>query len=864
MSKKIEPGKKPILIALPVVIALVLIFGITIVFSATSVTKTGPKISNPDDIFLEFGDYKITNEKLYYALRTNYGLAEIYQLVDEALLKDVKVNKDSDEYKEFTNNLIYGVKDLNDLDKTAKQEDILQNWEDTMFVSGYTTKDAREKYIDLEYKREVKAREMYEQKLNEKKASSDKQYAFDASKYQTYYESNYLNKIETIIILFDSKVQAEKVMKNLEINVSSSSTSKGWISTNKDENDKEVALSDLEVQEKFIEMYNDIYQYYGSASLVEGTNYLQKTKTIDDQEVTYIEFDFEEKTNDFSKFVYTTDELTEKDSSIKSKLVSLKLDTFKDSYTALPVAHSNGTNYFLALKINEEKQPTLVFNYDEKTDEEKIPSKELIEEIETKLTEENFNDDVITEMIYELRNNHKLTFYDKVVETSYAKQYDNFYTSTLKREPKSFTAFPTTKKIDKVNILSYELNGETINLSVDQFFEIMSEKYAANAAFNFMNSHIFLTNEEYNKVYNPETKEIYDAKKLREILETVKTYEYYFGMNYFESEGFGKKFGWKNFLKEYFQVEDEKELAVNISVLQEAKGKYAKTLHDYDALKAQMEKIFDDFFSGMVINLIVFIDFDDNGSPDLTDIIEKEFDTDGNWTIDLMEKADELANLVYEKAPSTNETTKALQLQAIVKEYNEATNNDSDWADYKKHGLHLKFETDASYNNTSSIVDEFKDVMRKLYHKIDEAGFMGKTLPTPLPSDPFITSYGYHKIAMVSTTDRTYLNKEENIIFPSKEQVELYEKSLEENNDLTDDEKKEIQKLQTIFTTYYDPAIKLLESDNQINKSLIQLRKSLVESDAFHFINDDIKTRFIEISGIMAKKTEEAIEKENK
>lgn len=865
MSKKIEPGKKPLLIALPVIIALVLIFGITIVFSATSVTKTGPKISNPDGIFLELGDYKITNEKLYYALRTNYGLAEIYQLVDEAILKDVTVDRDDDKYKELKNEIIYGVKDLNDLEKGKDQAKLLQDWEDTMFVSGYTTADAREKYIDLEYKREVKALEMYNKKLDDKKEASDKHYAFDASKYQTYYENNKLTTVKTIIILFDSKMQAEKTMKEYGIDIEASSTAKGWISTTKDADDKDVAFTDLEVQQKFIAMYNDNYQYYGGPSLIADTNYFTKTKQVDDVDVQYIEFDFSEKVNDFAKFVYDTNELAKMDSAIKNKLIdSLKVDTFKESYTALPVSHTNGTNYFIALKIEEAKYPKLVFNYDEKTDEEKIPSLELIEEIEAELRKETFTDDVITEMIYELRTQHKLTFYDKVLETSYAKQHDNFYTSTLQRDAKSFTTFPTTKKTDKVNILTYENNGSVEKLTVDQFFALLSQKFASNQAFNFMNSHIFLTDKEYNKIYNPETKEVYDVKKLREILETVKTYEYYFGMNYFESAGFSKKFGWKNFLKEYFQVENEKELAVNISVMEEAKDAFAKKLYDFEAIQSGMEKIFNDFFSATVINLIVYIDFDNDASSDLTDIFENDFVSEGNWSTELKDLAIKLANKVYELAPSTNEVTKSQQLQAVVKEYNETSiYEESVWKSYKLAGLHLKFETENSYDNNSPIVDEFKDAMRKLYLEIEEAGFIGQTLPTPEPSAPFITTYGYHKIAIVSTTDRTYLDKEEGLKFPSEEQVKLYEKSLEEDTVLTDDEKKELEKISFIFAIYYDPVIKLLASDNQINKEIIKIRKDLVASGEFHFISDDLKERFNLVSDIMAKKAEDAIEKEN-
>jgi hypothetical protein len=187
-SKKTVNEKKPFLAILPVAIGLVLIFGITLGIWAFSGPKANPQISNPNDPFLRLGDYVITNEKLYYALRQSYSYDEIQRFIDTELLKDINVDKNSDDYQEFRNEIIYGVKKLEDLDSDKTPAEILEVFENNMTISGYFTEAEREAYIELQYRREKYARQKYDEEIEEKKKDGR---PFDISKYQTYYDQNY-------------------------------------------------------------------------------------------------------------------------------------------------------------------------------------------------------------------------------------------------------------------------------------------------------------------------------------------------------------------------------------------------------------------------------------------------------------------------------------------------------------------------------------------------------------------------------------------------------------------------------------------------------------------------------------------------
>ena len=71
--------------------------------------KTVPSLSNPNEVFLQIGDYKITNQKVYHQLLNSYGTEAILNIVDDALLPAVSNEAD---FQEYLNETIYGTEEL--------------------------------------------------------------------------------------------------------------------------------------------------------------------------------------------------------------------------------------------------------------------------------------------------------------------------------------------------------------------------------------------------------------------------------------------------------------------------------------------------------------------------------------------------------------------------------------------------------------------------------------------------------------------------------------------------------------------------------------------------------------------------------
>ena len=44
-----------------------------------------PTISNPDGVYLNIGDYKVSNEQIYYRTLVNYGVDTLNDLIDDFL-----------------------------------------------------------------------------------------------------------------------------------------------------------------------------------------------------------------------------------------------------------------------------------------------------------------------------------------------------------------------------------------------------------------------------------------------------------------------------------------------------------------------------------------------------------------------------------------------------------------------------------------------------------------------------------------------------------------------------------------------------------------------------------------------------------
>lgn len=954
MNEKTMNGKKAFKIALPVLIGLVLIALITLTITVASKPDFNANVSNPKEAYLKLDGYAITNEKMYINLRYNYGVSDMVAYVDKALLKDINVDRNSEEYLAVKNKLIYG-EDHEEL--TAKEkEELLADYETTLKIAGYKNEEAVNAYFDLEYRRTVYAKEAYKEWVKEN--------PYDAKTLENAYlemnSTKYNDSVDAIVVTFDSEAEALAILELYGVDTESLSTNNNWINKEKDSNrktwkaeiealeeqlaattsqtekeiikaeiakreenlkslgitnvDKPIYFTELEIQQIFVDMYNfmnaffkggDVSEYYDENGkldpkyniLVEDVHYEvveREVNEVADDDTTKVTKKFieiignveEEKMNANCKLTYTSDEAKAINATLNTYLfTTLKIGAnnyFKDSYTQEPVAYSGGNSYFLAALLSKYEGAKLEYDFDDEVDKDlTAPSEEVLAEITAYLVEEKFNDDIITQMLLELRAENDFVIYDNFLEAMYKAAWDYLYGTTLKIE--DYPEYELNKKNSKT--VAFKLGDDEV--TAQEFYELLNEVHGPQTALSLMANYYVLSNPEFNELYNHITGEIYDEEAFKEAVATsVKNIKYYFNAGYYASSGFGPDYGWSNFLRDYLRMEDEYELVLNAAGMEDAFKKYYETTYSYDKVLAEMEKIWaEDYYALTVINVLVFTDYNHDGAPDsyeLNEDKENEF-----WNEEQEKLAQEFIEKIYKAAPNTGEDGLYNQLVAVVNEYNEATYNDETWGIYKKNGLKAKAEAAQDYTNKSSLVPEFLEKMAEVYHEIELEGRTGVEFDAPYKVEgSFVTSYGYHKIAISKAGDRTYAteNPDKTLGYEELRDSQLalltenvYKLYLETKEETFEDEKEEIlaelgfdkdyelsKELKAAIEAYYVPAVEALEDQHKMDLSFSYIRETAVNSGKYVFANTADKNYYLEIEAIVRADLEKEIAEESK
>lgn len=514
--------------------------------------------------------------------------------------------------------------------------------------------------------------------------------------------------------------------------------------------------------------------------------------------------------NENFKFQWTEAEAEEINATLADYLsvdstkltISTKPTEAYKSYTVEPV--KIGNYYYLILKLANHEQSDLfektADGENKKDDNGKyvIADQELYDEIVAKMTEELLTDNAINEMLYEKRQNHNVKFYDAYLEALYEYEYKYFYETTLKAN--DYDEYKTTKKNKKEVVVTFQTeagNKKSVKeINAQTLFENLEKKYAENCIATLIENYILITDEALNSIYNPYTDTIINETSYKNLMNSeIQTLRKNFESDYFTysylsyygfTPNFPSEYGWKKFIKDYFVVDSDQELLTASTyggtIYADALEAYIDNLATYALIKAEMDEAYEDWYSVSVINLLVYIDNNYNANDSAENSAEIALEEKDNWTDEQVALAKELAELMYKFANQTNGSTLSEQLTSLVSLYKEASYeyNEAEWnvayanetsvydfnyfGKYKLQGLNVKFETANNYDSSSSILEEFADECKVMWNEIKDLGLLGKTLDTPLiGGEAFYTDYGYHKIAVLSASEKVDLPTEEEI-----------------------------------------------------------------------------------------------------
>lgn len=623
---------------------------------------------------------------------------------------------------------------------------------------------------------------------------------FSESRKKSEFESKYPKENDLIIIKFTSTTEAKTFMTKYDINT----TREKWQSI-----DGSKIYTNEEVLAKFEQIYSDYYNLDDAVSHV-------KTYTISELE------------------------------TISSSLADDVYDFAPSTYTGTPKTYDGGI--YLIYKVSESG------NLNE--NKEPVTFEEKEQEIINDLIEVEVSSAYASLTIINLEINSGLKIYDPGVQNTYKLQYD-YVNSMLGKGTDEYTAFEKNTITNKDNVFSYIKNGETIYVSADRMYELLTSFYGEYLSALYMKQYLILKD---NGVIDINTLEILDKDKYDIYYASdIEKYKTEFENNSYETLSYPSSYGWLNFIRDYLGLLSEESVLLNPdnSLYSTELGKYKENLYlvdgSDDVIQKEMENVFNDYIYLNGISVSAYYDLDLDGKAD--EVLEDD---------DRAKLLKELVLIVYDEVEKrfTNGTSIENALKAIKKEYNQASKySNSIWSNYKANNIILKIGTAYNYTYNQDTTENVMEQLRKQYRQIinyrnthhqdltDQDLSKGYTfkvnnVTTSVNSltfidkdeDIFFDENSYNTIYTLKATKPYYLDDEGTNYKPT---LSLYHQYLEDASKLTNAEKNCVY-------YYYITAVNNTIDSNKINEYLMNDCLKMIDNGNVTYTSlDKLKTYII-------------------
>jgi|GEM_PF-2286885 len=808
MSVKALDGKSVLKKTLPLIITLLVIIGTAVTFSLIPNEKPIPQISNPEAAFATIGGKAVTNQQIYNDLRGTMGLQEIVDYMDRILLANYLTQVTEQMVTDALNKAIFQTSDLSGFTSTEITERT-QAFFDNQYLSGFTTEASVRDYYRLQEAKRLYTRVQYVSYIAETETSTQTPF-YTATKYQDYFNANYKPNVNALILKYSTANEAKLTLQEFGMMTSTENTNK-LVQYNADKDAPEVALSPEDISKNFIAMYNQLHGYkvVDGIPLKEDVHY-----TITDGKVLFTTQPVEKFVGWNHKYI----DLNKTNASLANHVFNtLQLpddtnnttydDTFYRSYS--PSSRNYGGSFYLVLKFGVDPIVTL----------EQAQAEILEKFIDADITATRIDTE-----IKKLRIEAGLKLYDPLMEKTYTNYDSNF---------------KVDKKAKSKTLVASFMNGDTkVELTVDELFERLANRSGVSGAVQHLNQLLLVNNTELNKIYDFANDKVLDKTKYDELKDQINQYKTAFAQDYFAQNGYPASMGWNNFISAFFGVDNETDLLHRVMIYGEVYQAFVKTTYDNTLLRTYMEDAVNKFFTASVLNLVITVDFDQNGTPDTNKI--GEIDPEHNWTQAQKDLIPGLVTVVQAELDRlvTGTVTYKMAFDQIIVEYNNATRSDVKWGAYKLAGLNLKIEDLGTSSNNSSFVPEFLDQIKMIWDKVKADGNLGQN-EFYWSDGAFETSFGFHYIGTYMTSDMSYADKANARVLPTNEEIDKYVA------DATDPDLTTAVK--AAIAAYYTPAVAKAEEGARINIELAKARE-LADVNFTSALHNTIYARMVEIS----------------
>lgn len=717
-----------------------------------------PLLSNPDAVFYSMEDYDVTYRDLYNGVKVNDGLNQLLAMIDKDLLGDYFDQVTQDEIDEKLRKLTYGTADLEeiadlDLDKKTDYE---LSFSESMYLLGYGGNE--EEYVRLVIAREKHAEEtmLSEDSLEETWHVGPKQIA-------NYYNSSYQQELKSIKIKFISEGDAKSVMRhfnlvsrNGELMLYTGTVPLDQVPSSALDDTNTTSLTEAEILDYFIDMYNYIYQDYRDLISKDAT--VEELMLLDDLTIKYDEL---RKANiSLASFVYR---------SLGNYVDYTNEESTKLFYTYSPVKYysSRDTSYYMILNLTgSDKADVSDFDGDQ-ADLVQLISLDVYDEIKETLIDANLSTEAfVSRRVAELRNEHDLVIFDYYLGVDY-KAVDSTF------EPHEEGHVENIATYDDVVITADDLLTYALNVNGPLYLVYASQLKSVMAA-------------HYEDVYCRDTESCeydYSENESTKMLEHVADFDSL--RQQFEESMYSDYYTFDDYLYLAYGVKNVEEMIRDFYVKGTLQPLYIfdKIMEDdYEILNYLLELMqpyYDNYFSLDVKHLLIFIDRNEDGQPDNYEDFYSELDDTTVFDAKLL--AFETAIRNYLELDEDNTFT------TLISDYKNAKRDDDTWGEFKRYGLFIMTENlSASQSLTysgsiASYEESFVDALVELYQDYNLAANIDEEY---LYVDSLVeTSYGLHLIRVEKGDDFEKPSAEFTMTYDEDEEPE-YTEGVENDSDI--------------------------------------------------------------------------------
>lgn len=758
---------------------IVLIGALTLVACKDSELKI-PYGSLDDTVYLSGTGYKITNKELYKEMRTS-DLNVLKSLINKIIYADEikKINEDPEAYLEdfidVVNDKIFYTDDIEDLkdltddvvnNYVAKFVDLLYldsvkiNKTDVDTVNFKEHSQVIFDYYIVDVAKKTTARIL----LDEEVYDEDTSYYIDVEKDLQNYYNNEVKKtypLSSINVRFTNSYEATQtlrhfglktyrskwyllpdprsdvvdgyaldVLKDLDLESKNGSLSEAEHQdyydsyvvnpTREPAENADVSLTLDEVLHKFFEIYNFVYPYNKE---IDPSLYPTLEDVLNDP---LLVSDDEENKGSFTKF---HEDYPSQQASLRDYIYNtLSTDEDGTRYTASP--RSYGNYYFISFKLQDHNEDIkdhineddeLIIYVDEEAEEKELTdyAKEYFKELtKTKLTTS-----YIESKFSEKLEDAKIVIYDELI---YLHLNAEGFPVTLSKKGSS----KAVAKVDKVEIL------------VDELFPLLVAKVGPTIGMDLAIKEVLFASEYMDKI---------TSTMKAEYRENVENVIRQFSQGAYEASGMPASMGRKNFLRLAFGSETIEGAVEKVYIRGELERlfllDYEKFYGEdvYDTFADLAKKTKDQFFTITSAHLLVYVDMDEDDTPDNP---EDFFETlDEVQVLEYKEMVLTLIKDIHDRA--SKYSSFAAGLQSVVNDFNNSTKYRTDlcdaeegieyrpectWAEYKRFGFFLKYEDLGTINNKTNYPDSgsgfdqdfferianLYEVLKEEYYDVDE------------------------------------------------------------------------------------------------------------------------------------------------